>query len=115
MKKHLKRLTRYSNKITSSFEKCSSLRKTTELRKTITRGKFLLMYFFFQRPTCSSRDMSNCTKSVYSISFAVHEITLHHSGVLFLSPAMFSTVDGSVRLVIAVTKFGLKQNLCEHY
>ena len=27
---------------------------------------------------------------------------------------MFSTVDGSVRLVIAVTKFGLKQNLCEH-
>ena len=27
---------------------------------------------------------------------------------------MFSTGDGSVRLVIAVTKFGLKQNLCEH-
>ena len=36
-------LTRYSNKITSSFEKCSSLRNTTVLRKTITRGKFLLM------------------------------------------------------------------------
>ena len=41
--------------------------------------------FFFQRPTYSSRDMSNCTKSVYSISFAVHEITLNHSGVLSFS------------------------------
>ena len=29
--------------------------------------------------------MSNCTKSVYSISFAVHEITLNHSGVLSFS------------------------------
>ena len=42
----------------------------------------LILIFFFQRPTCNSRDMSNCTKSVYSISFAVHEITLNHSGVL---------------------------------
>ena len=45
----------------------------------------LLFFFFLQRPTGGPRDMSNCTKSVCSFSFAGHVTALHHSGALSFS------------------------------
>ena len=56
----------------------------------------LIFILFLQRPTCSSRDMSNCTRSVHSFSFAIQAVA---STVWGLS-LFFNTVDGSVRLVI---------------
>ena len=70
--------------------------------------------FFFKRPTCSSSDMRNCTHKVLcvvSFSFSVKAVAQWFGGSLLFSLAMFSTVEGSVRLVIAVTKFRLLQKM----
>ena len=45
----------------------------------------LFFPLFFQRPTYRPRDMSNCTKSVFSFSFAVHVIAPHQSEILSFS------------------------------
>ena len=91
---------------------------TTELRKTITRKNpcnvsqqlYLLSFslLFFSKTNVNIRDMSNCTKSGVQFQFrgSCDSSTIRGFS-LFLSPSMYSTVDGTVRLVIAVTKFGL--------
>ena len=86
---------------------------TTELRKTITRKNPCnvsqqLYLLSFSKTNVNIRDMSNCTKSGVQFQFrgSCDSSTIRGFS-LFLSLSMYSTVDGTVRLVIAVTKFGL--------
>ena len=63
----------YRNKITVTvfFVKCRPLLYTSEFGKTVTKkNPHCSLSVFLQRPTCSSRDMSNFTRSVHSFSFA---------------------------------------------
>ena len=86
----------YGNKITEFVKKKAACCFTPLNYDYHEKRSPLIFILFLQKPTCSSRDMSNCTRSVHSFSFAVQAVA---STVWGLS-LFFNTVDGSVRLVI---------------
>ena len=61
----------YGNKITEFVKKKAACCFTPLNYDYHEKRSPLIFILFLQRPTCSSRDMSNCTRSVYSFSFAV--------------------------------------------
>ena len=77
------------------------VRTTFQLDGIITRKKKRILKrtpsgsFVFKRPTCSSRDMRNCTRSVRSFQFPQESGSTTRLSSFF-SLAMFSTVEAGL-------------------
>ena len=95
------------------------VRTTALLRGIITKKKapnikantFRLFFFSKGKRIAHVICVTAHTKSVRSFQFLCESGSTIWGLSSFFSLAMFSTVDGSVRLVIAIAKFGLLQKM----